>query len=290
MIDYIQIIILLITTVLVLVWIVLSKQGRDKYAELIENIDAEEFQYPELFGIGFVIMEELKMDGTSKVARSRIKSLAEVYGKKYAKYYYHVMAAAKISYGYTVLIVFFILGTLANNPMAVMFGSALSALLVWYVDELFKDKLEARQDAILSEFPTILSKLTLLVNSGMIMRAAWSKTSEGGDSVLYREMKMLTQEQNNGLSDVQAYKNFADRCGNKEVRRFSSMMIQNLQKGNAEMAYFLREMSENMWEEKMHMVKRKGVAAGSKLMIPTMLIFIGILVMILVPAFTSMNF
>lgn len=290
MIDYVQIIILLFTTILTLVWVILSKQGSRRYAELIKNIDAEEFRYPELFGVGFVIMQKLKMDGNGKAARKRVKSLAEVYGKKYAKYYYHVMTAAKITYGYTVLIGFLLLGSLANNPQAVFFGMILSTLLVWYIDELFKDKLEEREDSIMAEFPAILSKLTLLVNSGMIMRSAWSKVAEAGDSVLYQEMKMLTQEQNNGLSDVQAYKNFADRCGNKEVRRFASMMIQNLQKGNAEMAFFLREMSETMWEEKMHMVKRKGVAAGSKLMIPTMLIFVGILVMIIAPALTSMNF
>ena len=35
-------------------------------------------------------------------------------------------------------------------------------------------------------------------------------------------------------------------------------MIQNMQKGNSEIAYFLKEMSDEMWEEKKHLVKRKG--------------------------------
>ena len=54
------------------------------------------------------------------------------------------------------------------------------------------------------------------------------------------------------------------------------------------MAYFLREMSDEIWEEKKHLVKRKGEAATSKLMAPMVLIFIGILGMIMVPVFLSM--
>ena len=65
-------------------------------------------------------------------------------------------------------------------------------------------------------------------------------------------------------------------------------MIQNMKKGPAEIAYFLKDMSDEMWEEKKHLVKRKGEAANSKLLIPTAMIFIGILVMIMVPVFLTM--
>ena len=92
----------------------------------------------------------------------------------------------------------------------------------------------------------------------------------------------------NGVPEWEAYRNFADRCALKEVRRFASTMIQNLQKGNAEIAFFLRDMSNEMWEEKKHLVKRKGEAANSKLLLPIAMIFIGILIMIMVPAFTNM--
>lgn len=65
-------------------------------------------------------------------------------------------------------------------------------------------------------------------------------------------------------------------------------MIQNLLKGNEEIAYFLKEMSDEMWEEKKHLAKRKGEAANSKLLIPTVMIFVGILGMIMIPAFLTM--
>ena len=54
------------------------------------------------------------------------------------------------------------------------------------------------------------------------------------------------------------------------------------------MSYFLKDLSDEMWEEKKHLVKRKGEAANSKLLIPITMIFIGILGMIMIPVFLSM--
>lgn len=109
-----------------------------------------------------------------------------------------------------------------------------------------------------------------------------------GERELYKEMQTTVLEVQNGIVELEAYRNFAERCSIKQIRRFSSTMIQNMQKGNAEISYFLKELSEEMWEEKKHIVKRKGEAANSKLMIPTAMIFIGILIMIMVPVFLSM--
>lgn len=159
---------------------------------------------------------------------------------------------------------------------------------MWYLEESMNDQLNERRDELLADMPQMLSKLTLLVNSGMIVREAWSKTAHGGNRELYKEMQITVQEMSNGVADLDAYRNFADRCAIKEIRRFSSTMIQNMQKGNAEISYFLKEMADEMWEEKKHLVKRKGEAANSKLLLPIGMIFVGILIMIMVPAFVNM--
>ena len=41
--------------------------------------------------------------------------------------------------------------------MALVFGIVLAGLLVWYLDEMFKDKLTARREELLAEFPQVLS-------------------------------------------------------------------------------------------------------------------------------------
>lgn len=283
-----RIILLLIATVLVVAWIVLAKKNEAEFKDLTDSIDPQQYRYPDLFCVGFGIMKLLHIDSKSKRARKRIKEIAEVQGKRYAEYYYYVINGAKWTYGFTVFVLLAVLGALGNSAMATVFGIVLAGLLMWYVEELMNDKLEEKRDQLVADLPQMLSKMTLLVNSGMVVRDAWKKIAESDDRFLNQEMKLTVDEMNNGVAELDAYRNFADRCAIKEIRRFSSTMIQNMQKGNAEIAYFLKEMSDEMWEEKKHLVKRKGEAANSKLLIPTAMIFIGILIIIMVPTFMSM--
>lgn len=283
-----RVVLLILATVLTFIWIFFSEKYETTYQTVIQSIDPKQYKYPELFTVGFVLMKILNIDSKSKRGRKRVKEISEVQGKQYAEYYFYVINAAKWTYGFFVLVLLSILAAMGNEPVAVLLGGVLAALIMWYIEELLNDKLEKRRDELLADLPQVLSKLTLLVNSGMTLRDAWKKVAYGGCRVLYREMQFTVQEMQNGLSDFEAYRNFADRCSIKQIRRFSSTMIQNMQKGNEEVSYFLKEMADEVWEEKKHLVKRKGEAANSKLLIPTAMIFVGILIMIMVPAFLTM--
>ena len=212
----------------------------------------------------------------------------DIKGKKYAAYHYYVMLGEKISYAAAILPVVLLLSALGNSIEALLFGIVIIILIVWYLNEKTKDKLVNRRDAILKDFPQVLSKLTLLVNSGMMLRDAWRNVAQKGEGILFEEMNMTCEEMNQGISEIDAYQNFAERCEVKEIKRFTSSIIQNMVKGNAELTNFLREMSDEMWNEKKNMVKRQGEAANSKLLIPTIMIFAGILILIMVPMFTNL--
>ena len=283
-----RIFLLILATVLVLLWIVLAVKYEKAYKPIIQSIDPKKYKYPELFCVGFALMRLLKIDSKSKKARKRVKETSEAQGRQYAEYYFYVINAEKWTYGFTVLVLFGLFAALGNEPMALLIGIVIAFLAMWYIDELLNDKLTERRDELLADMPQVLSKLTLLVNSGMTLRDAWKKVAFGGDKVLYREMQATVEDMQNGLSELESYRSFADRCAIKQIRRFTSTMIQNMQKGNAEVSFFLKELSDEMWEEKKHLVKRKGEAANSKLLIPTAMIFIGILIMIMVPAFLTM--
>lgn len=283
-----RIILLVIATILVAIWSYLALKNEDEYKELTDSINPEKYRYPEIFCVGFSIMQFLGIDSKSRKARARIKEISEVEGKQFAEYHYYVINGAKYSYGYTIFVVFAILAAMGNSAAGLVLGGLLSILLMWYIDELLNDRLEERRDQLIADFPQMLSKMTLLVNSGMVVREAWKKIASTSERPLYKEMQMTVLEMQNGVTEVEAYKNFADRCAAKEIRRFSTTMIQTMQKGNSEIAIFLKNMADEMWEEKKHMVKRKGEAANSKLLIPTAMIFIGILLMIMVPAFQGL--
>ena len=280
--------ILILSTILVLAWVVLATKYENMYADIIRTIDPEKYKYPELFCVGFALMNLMRIDGKSINARKKIKEISEIQGKRYAEYYYVVMYAEKLTYGFTTLVFVCLLGALGNSMEAVFLSVVLAGLVIWYIDEVLNDQLTERRDEILADMPQMLSKMTLLVNSGMVLRDAWIKIAFGSERRLYKEMQLAVQEMQNGIPETDAYRNFAERCSIKQARRVASTIIQNKLKGNQELAFFLKEMSNEMWEEKKHLAKRKGEAANSKLMIPTAMIFIGILMMIMVPVFLTM--
>lgn len=283
-----RILLLLIATVVAGVWCMLAIKNEDLYKHLTDSIDPEKYRYPEIFCVGFSLMQLTGFDSKSKKARARIKEITEVEGKQFAEYHYYIINGAKYTYGYTIFVIFAVLSAFANSVTTLLLGGVLAWLVMWYVDEVFNDKLEERKNQLLVDLPQMLSKMTLLVNSGMMVRDAWKKVAETNDRALYKEMQMTVLEMQNGVTEIEAYKNFADRCAIKEIRRFSATMIQTLQKGNSEIALFLKSMADEMWEEKKHLAKRKGEAANSKLLIPTAMIFVGILIMIMVPAFSGL--
>lgn len=287
--NYFQLALVILCTPFTLMWLFWTIFKGKKFEKYTKSKLAREFQMSQLFCVGFSVMQLFHINGRSKKARTKIKEISEIKGKKDAEQYYLIMQGAKITYAYTVLLVMMLLAVLADSMEAMLLGILFSVLFVIYMNLSLQDKLTARREEILMDLPQVLSKLTLLVNSGMVLREAWKRTAMSGNRILYEEMLNTSLEISNGVMELEAYKNFADRCNVKEVRRFTSLITQNLQKGNEELVSFLREMADEMWELKKNEVKQRGEKANSRLLFPVLLIFIGILMLVLVPVMNGLG-
>ncbi len=287
MINWFQLCAMAAATPMVLLWVFLYFKYQDGFHAYTDQLSPKEYRMPELFFIGMGFMHLVHYNLRSQRGRKRIKEISEIKGQKYAEYYYYIIQGATFTYALTFIPLAFLLGVLADNPMMLVLGAAVSVLLIRYLQKDINDKLEERREELMLDLPQVLSKMALLVNSGMTMREAWVKVSTTGERSLYQEMRVASQEMANGTSDLEAFRNFADRCSVKQIRKFTSTLVQNMEKGNSELAYFLAEMSTEMWEEKKNMVKQKGETAGTKLLIPIGMIFVGVLILIIVPVFAN---
>ena len=285
MINWFQLGMMICATPFVLFWLFLYMKYKNTFHAYTDNLSSEEFRMPELFFIGMGFMNQVKYNLRTRKGRARIKEISEIKGQKYAEYYYYVIKGATFTYIWTLLPFVLILGAMSDNPMILLIGVCVVVLLVRYLEKDINDKLEERREELLLDLPQVLSKMALLINSGMVMREAWVKVSQTGERALYQEMRIASGEMANGASDLEAFRNFADRCSVRSIRKVTSTLIQNMQKGNQELSYFLEEMSREMWEEKKNLVRQKGETAGTKLLLPIAMIFGGILMLILVPVF-----
>ena len=283
-------IVMILVTIFALFVLYLHFRFSKKFVDILSGIPEGEYPMSDIYYIGFGLMELIRFDMNSKNAKGKIKLISEIYGKQYGPYYFYILRGGQITFGTVLTLLMFMITGISGNFKLVMAGVAISAMMIWYLDELLNDKINSRRDELLRDYPGMLSKLTLLVNAGMPIREAWIKVAAANEGILYQEMRNTALELSNGIQEVEAYKAFGERCYIKSLRKFSTMMIQNLQKGSGEVVVFLRDMSNEAWEEKKHEVKRKGEKASSKLIMPIGLIFLGVLILIMVPMFAGLRF
>ena len=244
---------------------------------------------------GYVLQREFEAIGKGNIHKAILSKCFELYGNKHAVNKTRYLLAQLLSFPVIGVAVTLMLGVVflgmdsASVGLGIIgIGSLLVLVLVYAIYDELSDLVRKRRNAIIKQFPNVVSKLALLVTSGMIMDRAWKETAFSQDSELYQEMRKTSKELDNLVSPESAYSNFINRCNTKESAKLASAIMQNLSKGNAEIGALLKDMAREAWQERRHTAKRDAEKANSKLMIPTMLLFLAILVMLMVPV--AMNF
>lgn len=275
--------------VLSAIWLVLLFTGSKKYEAMIEPLDSKEYMLKFLYPVGFQLLDVIHYSYNTGLDKTRLAQSKIVFGERFGEYYYRVNMAEKVTYAATFVAVTPLLGPLFGEPLVCLFGLVCAGVMYYYADTKITDIINAREDDIGRDFADMVSKMALLINAGMITREAWENIAETGEGAMYDEMRVAVVDMRNGASEIDAYIGFGNRCGVPLVKKFISMLVQNLSKGNKELVDFLKAESVVCWEEKKHIVRRKGEEAGNKLMLPLGLILVGIFVMILVPIVSKMG-
>ena len=104
--------------------------------------------------------------------------------------------------------------------------------------------------------------------------------------------KMTTGEGKviDSVSEIDAIYRFGRLSGSMEVKKFTSALVQSMEKGGAELSTFMERQSSELWNFKRQKLLQSGEKAATKLLLPIMLIFIGILIIVMTAAFAGALF
>ncbi len=177
--------------------------------------------------------------------------------------------------------------------MAVLIGILLYAL---EIQNRGKEQEKRRQQMIL-DYPEVVNKMTLFIGAGMTVKRAWRKIVEDyrhqkelwGERYVYEEMKRTCYEMESGLAEAECYENFGRRCGIQVYIRFGALLSQNLRRGTKGLTELLKMESVQAFEERKARAKKLGEEAGTKLLFPMFLMLAVVLVIVIVPAFLSVQ-
>ena len=162
-------------------------------------------------------------------------------------------------------------------------------------DKDLHEQVESRKRSIRREYSEIVHKLVLFVGAGMTIRSAFCKVAGDYESKVkkekilpaYEEMLYTCRELHAGVSEGAAYEHFGQRIGLPEYVRLCALLVQNLKRGNRTLLERLREEADKASEERLQQCKKLGEEAGTKLLVPMVLLLAVVMVIIMIPAFSA---
>lgn len=186
----------------------------------------------------------------------------------------------------------------SNSARTVLFLGIITAIVIYYgKDKELQKQIKKREQQLLSDYPDIVSKITLLLGAGMTIKGAWKKIAvdyrekKEAEPKYYRysyeEMLITYYELIGGVSELQAYEDFGKRSKNQRYMKLAALITQNLRKGSRGLSQILESESSNAFEDRKAFAKTIGEEAGTKLMIPMFLNLMLVIVMIMIPACMS---
>ena len=176
--------------------------------------------------------------------------------------------------------------------------SALIGILLIALEKQNQEKeVSKRKDQMRQDYPGIIMKLTLLLGAGMTVKRAWKKITadyetekeDWGMRYAYEEMRQACNEMSSGITEAESYERFGRRCGLQEYIKLGAMLSQNIRRGTKGVREILQMEAVQSFEERKARAKRLGEEAGTKLLAPMFLMLAVVLVIVIVPAFMSVQ-
>lgn len=262
-----------------------------KYDELITPLDDKEFPFKDLYGLGFGLMSIFRIDFKSSAENSLRDRIRILHGEKFAEYYLRIYCAQRLTFTAITFLVCALLAALASGSDGIfifIIGFLVSGAVYYYYYTSAEKKMMKNSTIYLRDFPNAISTIALLVNSGMVLRDAWTQVADSDDKPLHLQMQKVQEDMNNGISEIDALYAFSLRCATPEIKKFTSFIIQGLERSNKDLAAALRNQSAELWEIKRQTTLQQGQLASSKLLIPIFVMFVGILIMVMGPIMTNL--
>ena len=182
-----------------------------------------------------------------------------------------------------------------RGPVITVMGMMIGILLYALQKQNIRKAEEERKKQMIEDYPEVISKLTLYLGAGMTVKKAWRKITEGymkekedeNERYVYEEMRQTCHEMDSGVAELEAYRRFGERCGQMKYKTFSTILIQNLQKGGHRMADLLEKEALEAWDERKRKARVMGETAATKLLVPMIMMLAVVMAIIMIPAFLS---
>lgn len=179
----------------------------------------------------------------------------------------------------------------------IAFGITIIVIIPLIIDSRIKEKIKQREQELRIDYPGFVEKFVLLIGAGLNCKGAWHRMTEeykrecqngSKKHYLYEEMLLTERQLDNGMNEAKAYELFGRRMGLLKYMKFSTLLVQNLKKGSADLLKILEYEAMDVLKERRENAKILGEQAGTKLLMPMVIMMAEVFAIIIFAAFQSM--
>lgn len=159
-------------------------------------------------------------------------------------------------------------------------------------------QLQKRKRNMLLSYPEFVSKLSLLLGAGMTIPGGLRKMNQmyqrrkqagGKEELVYEELNQMICELENGIGELRAYQRFSEKCDLQPYRKLVSLLVSGQRMGNCKLMEQLNEEADRVFLERKNAARKFGEEAGTKMLIPMMLMLFIVMAIVIIPAFLSIR-
>lgn len=275
--SQLRLVYLLFGSLLSVLFLLKALSGK-KHEYLAENLEGDEYPLKGIYSVGFSWNDSSLFSLKGKVREKLVGQAKLLFDPKFAEYYATLSWAQMLSFVHLSLAAGFILAGVLDSGLMAIIGAAVAGVFGFYFINHMNDRLSTREKDCTAELPEIVSTMALLINAGMMLRDAWRTIAESKEGTIYKLMLDSCVDMENGMSEIDAIHKFGRLSSSQEVRKFAGALAQSIERGGSELADFLSRQSIEMWNLKKQLMLQKGEAAASKLLMPTVMLFVAIII------------
>ncbi|SCW66233.1 hypothetical protein SAMN02910400_01772 [Lachnospiraceae bacterium C10] len=161
-----------------------------------------------------------------------------------------------------------------------------------------KEKKKKRQESLNRDYPMLLSQLGLFLGAGFSVTAAFTEVGklysarqkrgqprgEGYEAIL-----TLSRKWKDGCSERDGYMWLGEELENRNFRKLSLLLLQNMTKGDRELRDQLAQEEHMAFDERRIRAKVEGEEASTKLLLPMMGLLSVVLLVLMFPALQQLG-
>ncbi|MDO5027100.1 MAG: hypothetical protein Q4E50_04650 [Tissierellia bacterium] len=272
-----------IFSLIIIFYVGLDLVYRREISILANKLDLKAFDSKRMLLGTFFFYSRFIKNSSYLISDEAQKSIRYFYPVKYYKFYESLYICKKIGFSLLILELLFFISFSYSLDFVGPLALIISSLVFFLHDYYLANKFLQVKNEIKLELPKLLTKLSLLIDSGITYRLSLDLIIKNGRGKLYDELKLVKGLIDNGQNEKDAYENLARISEDMLIKKFISLILQNIYKGDEDFSKNLEELKRESFLQKKNFIINQSHKAEQKLLFPNLLIFIGIMVMVMVP-------